>query len=319
MSSKVLRRAFFDICNGYSSGKYRGDFIYIKHLSHKEHLDLDELEDHFFKDAKANNISTEEEKLKYVDQIGLWTDKMERDLAQQKSYVLRMVENKKSIPLPSMLKVHMDQIKVEEVKLAKMQKQKREAIGLTCENYASRKVNEYYIVKYIYKDSNMLIPYFSEEDYQDMDDDQLDELVQCYENITEPCSEQNVKKLAIQDFYQAYYYLCQDNFYEFFDRPISKLTYFQLKLANHSKYFKNLFESNDTKNLPENVKNDPDLLISYLDTINKGKSVMDNAKGQNIAMVGASKEDVKILGGTDASKMFSKPMNAQEMLKARNG
>jgi hypothetical protein len=74
MSNKILRRAFFDICNGYSSGEYRGDFIYIKHLSHKEHLDLDELEDRFFKEAKDNGIPTEEEKLKYLAQTGIWTE-----------------------------------------------------------------------------------------------------------------------------------------------------------------------------------------------------------------------------------------------------
>lgn len=73
--SRVLRQAFLDVCNGYSVADYKGKKIYIKHLSHKEHLMLDDLQDSFKKDAIDSGIPSEKEKINYLVSEGLWSEK----------------------------------------------------------------------------------------------------------------------------------------------------------------------------------------------------------------------------------------------------
>jgi len=270
--------------------------LYIKHLSHKEHIGLDDIERACIERARERGLPDEKTQLEYLKREGLWTQKDESEIVQQEIYIRQMNDGKKHIILPSVLEVHLRQLKEGEAKLVQLLTRKRQLLGETCETYAAKIVNEYYILKSVFKDRDLKEAFFSEEEFDDIEDEELNDITIKYNDILDICSDQNIKKLAIQDFFMNYYYLCEDNIYSFFGKPIVDFTYFQVRLANQAKYFKHLFSNNDINTVPPEIRADPDKLIAYFDTTKKGKEMMNKHNGDAVGMVGATKEDLKALG-----------------------
>lgn len=294
--SNVLRRTFNDIINGFSIIRDSNITYYAKHLSHKEHINLEEIEESFIQKAKSQGLPTEEEQTEYLKKNGLWSNKKDSEIIHQKIFIDGLKSNKKSVILPSILKSIDGQIKEAEEKINELEKEKRELMGLTCESYASKLVNEYYIWKSLYKDEQLTIPFYSEEEFYNITDDELSNLIAKYNLTLDICSDSNIKKLSIQDFFQSYFFLCSD-ISSFYGKPIVNLTYFQIKLANNAKYYKSIFENHDMKTVPENIKNDPDKLADYVNAKENGKKILDNnANSDAVGLVGATKEDLEALG-----------------------
>jgi hypothetical protein len=216
-----------------------------------------------------------------------------------------------------MLERHNKDILMEEEKLNKMKAKLRDLIGLTCELYASKVVNEHYIIKSLYKDKELSIPYFTSNEFDDIEDEELNIIVNKYNEAVEPCTEKNIKKLAIQDFFQSYYFICNDDFYSFFGRYIFEFTYFQVKLANFARFYKNIMEGVNIKNLPKKCLEDPDYLEEYLNTTKKGKEMIDNTNGQAVSIIGATREDLRQIAGQGEStiKIGDKPASMNDLVK----
>lgn len=296
---------------------YNNETLYIKHLSHKEHLDLDDLQEKYFQLSKSKGLPDEAEQLLYLKKEGLWTEKDQLSLVRQESMLARMVDGKRLIALPSMLERHNKDIAVEEEKLNKLKQKQRDLIGLTCEIYASKVVNEHYIIKSLYRDQKLTIPYFLNNEFDDIEDDELNKIVNKYNESVDPCSEKNIKKLSIQDFFQSYYFICNDDFFAFFGRPIFEFTYFQVKLANFARFYKNIMEGVNIRSLPKKCLEDPDYLEEYLNTTKKGKEMIDNTNGQAVSIIGATKEDLRQIAGQGESsvKIGNKEASMNDLMK----
>jgi hypothetical protein len=302
--NKILRRAFVDILDGYSSMNFYGKIFYIKHLSHRDHLDLDELQDSFEREAINNGSYTEQTRLEYLIKEGLWSDKKEHEIEVQKRYLDGLISGRKNIALPSILQRVNQDIKEAEKKISDLISEKNELIGLTSEGYAKKKVNDHYIIRSIYKDKDLKEPYFSTFSFDDIEDEELNDVVKAYNLSIDICSDNNIKKLSIQDFYQSHYYLCEDDFVSFFGRPICNFTFFQIKLANYSRYFKSILQSVDINTLPEKIRGEPDDIVDYINVTKKGKELIDsvssNSGGGMTSIVGATKEDLKAISNGES-------------------
>ena len=314
--SKQLRRAFVDIVNGWSPIRIGDIKAIVKHLSYRDHLDLEEIQDRYLEHALENGLPNLKSREKHLVSVGLWSDKKERAILDQKAYVKGMVDGKKNIHLPSILSKISEQIKQEELKLFEMEREKSDLIGLTAEAYSVKRCNAHYIFKSIYHDTRFCRQVYSEETFDDLTDSEVSQIVSSYNYSTSYCSDFNIKKLSIQEFYQAYYYLCEDDFQSFFGKPICDFTFYQIKLANYSRYFKHILEGTDIKSLPERIQNDPDELIAYLDVKKKGEEMINQNSSGRTSLVGATKEDIKALTGNDRpAQLPQKPMNMMEMMK----
>lgn len=313
--SRVLRQAFLDVCNGYSVASHKGEKIYIRHLSHKEHLMLDDLQDSFKKDAIENGIPSEKDKVNYLVSEGLWSEKRENDIAQKRRYIEQMNDGKKKMTLPSMLERHIADIKKEEEILRKWENERLELVGVTCESYASKVVSDYYILRSFFKDKEFKTPYFTEEEFDEIDDVELVSLIRYYREVSEICSEKNLKHLAIQDFYTPYFYLCDDDISSFYGKSICDLTYNQIKLASLSRYFKSIMESVDLKTLPKKALEDPDELINYVTSTKNAKELVNRNDHSNVAIVGATSQDLTAIQGDKGSSLPNRNMGMRELFE----
>ena len=310
----ILRKAFVDICKGYSVGEFSKKTIYVKHLGHKEHFDFELIQSAFEKQAKEDGLLTNQERLDYLKSKSLWTDKDDLEIEKQKNSIKRFEEGKNKASLPSMVKEYNKEIEKQKISLNLLVKKRNDLIGLTVESHAEKLVTDHYILKNIYLDKNFEQPLYEESDFDDLNDDEISGLINSYNLSTECCSDKNIKILSVQDFYQSYFFLCNDDLRSFYGKKIIDLTYFQVRLGNYSKYFKSLLENNDISKIPENKRNDPDFIEQFITTKTNSQKVLDNQKGRNVGLVGASKQDFKDLGIT-ASKMPDKEMNKEELMK----
>lgn len=313
--STLLRRAFADICNGYSKTYWQNKPVYIKHLTHRDHLDIDDKQLAHENEAKKAGLPTETEKIESLKKNGLWTDAKDKAIRDQQIFISRFEEARKKAVLPSVVKQYDGQINTEKDKLNKLLSEKEDLIGLTAEKHAQKLTNDYYIIKNLYVDSAMSSPLFNFETFDDISDSEISFLISLYNEAIEPCSERNIKLLSIQDFFQSYFFLCAEDLHSFYGRPIVNLTFYQIKLGNFARHFKNIFENHDISKLPEDARKDPDRIEQYINAAKEGNNLLDKTKGENASLVGATSEDLKSLGlDRQTIKFPNRAMNKDEMI-----
>jgi len=317
--SKILRRSFLEISRGYTTLDFGGKTLYVKHLSHADHVELEDIQDRFEKKARDSGAPTEKQQLEFLKKEGLWSEQDEKNIFDRKDYVRGLERGKKTMKYPSMLQKIDEDIQKENKLIFELEKKKIALVGLTVESYAAKLINDYYVIKSIFIDTDFKKPYLSVELFDDLDDIELQKLFDAYSSVMETCNDRNLKKLTMQDFYKSYYYLCEDDFFKFFGTPISKMTYFQVKLANYSKYYTQLMQKVKIENIPEHIRDDPDKLAEYIEAIDKGKKMINDKDSKGaVGMVGATAADIKAITGQEPTKAPTKPMNMQEMMKMHN-
>lgn len=288
----TLRRAWVDICRGYSVGRTAERTFYVRHLGHTEHVDFDLTQARYEEEAVAAGAQTEADRLAYLYAKGQWSPAKEREIETQRNYILSLEAGRSTIGVPSILRAHEEQTVQERKKLGDMRLERAKAIGMTVELYAQRRVEDYYIVHNLFTDSALRDPFISQDTFEDLEDEQVDILHRAYQQAIEPCSDANLRRLAVQDFFVSYYTLCSDNPYYLFGRPICELTYYQVKLANVARYMKGVIDNTDLNKLAPDRRSDPDALEqAYI--MQKNQSAMQ-AEGRS--PVGMTSRDLQETG-----------------------
>lgn len=315
-----FRKIFAEICEGFSKTVYRDEIIYIKHLSHLDYVYYEDIQRQFEEECRIKKLPDEKQKVEFLIKNNLWSKGKESEIEQIKDFIIRLSDTKKKQILPSAAAEYEKQIEEEQRKLKIIIDEKYSLIGMTVESYSQRMVNDYYIINNIYKDKNCSELFFNKTSFDDLDDDEVYNIISIYNETTNLFDDDKLKRLALQDFYQSYYYLANDNLKDFFGKPIINLTFNQIKLGNYSKYFKSLLESTDNSKIPKDFRFDPDKLESYINTKRESDKVLDGSGGGSTSLVGATNKDLEDLGLKDqVAKFPDKPMNTQELMKFLGG
>lgn len=312
----ALRRAFHDISVGYTRERLFGRTVYVKHLSYGDQIENDAKRDEFYTEAKSQGLPTAEQKLAMLIKEGAWSDVEEKALIASKKQLAELIEGKqKVLRMPSLVAKYSEQIKTEEEVYAKRYIAKQQLLGLTCESYADRQLNDHYIYTNLYSDKALTTPFFEDSEFDYLSEDDMGTTTKAYNRAVESCSETAIKKLAIQPFFQNYFGLIGDNLGQFFGKPICSLTFFQVRVLSLGAHFRSVFTSHDTSKFPANVREDPDLLTDYAMAATKGKEEMQKqgAYDEGTIVMGAKTEDAGILG------VKTKPNLASEIMAQGGG
>ena len=126
---------------------------------------------------------------------------------------------------------------------------------------ANKKINELYIYYALYNDESLKIKYFSEEDFNNLDDDLLSEIIKVYNTLMTFFSDTYIKKIAISPFFQNNLQIADDNPYIFYGKAVAFLTFYQVELFRYGQIFKYIL-SQDTKP-PEHMLDKPDEVLFW--------------------------------------------------------
>lgn len=296
---------YSEILRGYSVRHLKpfGDF-YIQHFSQLDSSGVEEKREEYFQKAISVGIPTEEESIELNIREGLWSKEKEREIVDLKMSLSRAQETKNKLTLKSQ-KIQFDRkIKDYQSKLEEIQFERYELFGLTAENFAAKKMNEYYIFKAAKSDETLSKTFFSEEDFNDLEDPQVDSLAALYAEFMSDFSPENLKRIALSIPFMDIFNLCNDNARELFGRPIYQLTFFQREIFATARYFKNVLS--ESKYKPSlDMYEDPDQLIEWMGSGSTGSQSRDDSDREGAtSYVGATQEDLKGLG-VDTSDSIS--------------
>ena len=282
---------FRDISRGYTTTKLFDVEVHIKHLTTHDQVDLEEIQDEYYADAKFRGVPTEKEMLNHLREGGDWSDEDDEEIQKLEEFIEILQSQKSHLLLKSKIDKQNELINIERAKLNEKLYEKHQLLGTTCEKYSSERVNDFYIIKSFHYDTECERAVFNEESYGELDNKQLKEVIGVYNEAFGMYSEENIKKLVLEDFYFVYFPFAEDSM-RFFGLPVCALTYNQIKLIVFTRVFKSIFENND--NIPESIKGDPDALIDYANSADKAKQKMQEIEDKDGAttLFGATKEDI---------------------------
>lgn len=316
----VLRRIYASIIQGYGLLHYKDSTIFVRHFSPIEQAEIDEQYLSILDNAKAKGLLPEEERLKELFLEKLWTKEDETDIENKKFYISNLNDTKRAEFLPSRIKLINDQIEEGTEKLRVKLTERYSLLGMTAESFANQKLNEIYIYKSFYKDKDFREAFFTPEEYDDLERDEISYLVNLYNQRVQDYADRNLRRVALSQFFQNYFSLCEDNVFNLYGKAIVSLTFYQSELATYGRYFKSILTGENRP--PSDIRDDPDKIMDWATGNQNARKVIaatqkETGEGGGMAIMGATSSDLEELGLRQ-----KKPENAktiQEVAKERGG
>jgi len=289
------RKIFRDVVRGFSTTTLEEDFVYIKHLTPHDQVELEEIEEKYFNIALRKGVPTEEDMLAYLKDEGQWTDKDEKFIQDKELFLENLRKAKTKLVLKSEIDKQAELINKEQKLLDDKQIQKIGLIGNTCEKYAKDRLNDFYMIKSFFADDKLQEPLFNQDKFDELDNHDIKKVVYKYNEIFEGFSEESIQYTILEDFYNPYLSFAEDSM-QFYGKAFCELTYNQIRLIVYTRVFKNIFDMNE--NIPERIRKDPAKLLVFGSS---SKEEKDKAKdkltqGDGGTLVGAKQEDYDYQG-----------------------
>jgi hypothetical protein len=290
------KKAFRDIKNGFSEIKVLENLFYLKHLSLEDQVDIDQIYDYYFEEAKNRGVPTNDETLKRLIEEKQWSSRQESLIKQEEDFIENLTKQKKVLYLKSeILRINAD-IESAQKRLYDLKNTKAAFFNRTAESYAEERVNDFYILKCLYKDKKLSMVAFEEDQFDNIDSETLTCIIKQYSEVYKNINDNTIQYLVLQDFFNLYMPFAE-NPTEFFGKSVCELTYNQVKLLIYARFFKNVFQQNDK--MPQEIKNDPDKIIDYVNANENAKKAIENKnnkENQATSIVGATSEDLEYIG-----------------------
>jgi hypothetical protein len=255
----------------------------------------------------------------------LWSDSDDLNIANLEFEITKLKESQKAAYLPSQKSNFNKTILEKNYELSKLLSAKKEISGNTAESYASTRTNEEFIRYILFKDETLKEHLFSQEEFDDLEDYNINYLVKIYSTSNARLSEDNIQHCVLRDFFNMY--LSQtEHLSAFYGKPIIQLSIFQLKLALYARVFFNIFQYNE--DLPDNIKKDPSAILRFSESKKTGKqsSQRQSRDSESTVVFGATKEDLKQIDPNartisleDAVRQNGGSLNMEQMMKLMDG
>lgn len=308
-----LRILFVDILKGYTIAYYKNNKLYFKHNTSIDSGDIDHIKQDFIEKAKKNGLPTEEQKEEYLINEKLWSKEKNEEIKKIKFYISGLKQTKSKLFKNEDIDHVNKQINEENIKLFTLIAERKDLLGFTVEDYANKKINEYYMFNSLFRDKDLKHKFFSEEEFDELENKDLSEILEIYNNLNKDYIDKNLKKIALSSYYLSLFNLSDDNPYYMYGKPIVYLTFYQIEIFGYARYFKNALSEAKHKP-PDEYYEDPDKLIEWLESsknveemLNKNENNQKKTEGAiATSIVGAKKEDLAKIGKDENSVSLHK-------------
>lgn len=288
--------AFCQIVEGCSEKVFLGNPVFIKHITIKEREFFNKKYKAYLAHAISKGLPKEDDALKKAIEDELWSQKEDEEIKVSEKYIETLNITRKKVFKKLQIDEIEKNIREEKEKVAKKLAEKKQILGKTAEDYASSRASDYLIYSCFYKDKELNQRFFSEEEFDEISNKELEECILVYNSYFNDISDLNIQHIAISDFFHPNY-LVLDRPMELFGKPMTKLSENQIRLVIYAKIFKNIFET--VEHIPEEIKKDPEALLQYKDKNQAQKEFENKTKSKKKGNVdgaemvfGATKEEI---------------------------
>ncbi len=296
-----LKKIYIEILNGASFIKdpLMGD-LYVKHLDSFDTEEIDEKREEYKEKALSKGLPGREKREEEIIKEGDWTEEKNVKMRDLEDYVRGMQRTKEKLILQSEIKRFDTQIKDASDKHGVLSNEKESLMGYTAEEYSNKKVNDFYIFFTLFKDKEFKQRRLTQEELDEVSDDDLWRITRMYGACLKKFNENNLKRIALSPFFLNAYSLCEDNPFTFFGKSIVNLTYHQTDLFSFGRYFKHILSEMKHQPTPEQLDDPDSLMGGHTIAKNSEKAFSKSKEGGATSIVGATKEDLKALGVSEA-------------------
>jgi hypothetical protein len=310
-----LKVVFSEVLRGYTLADSE-DYgkIRVKHFNNFDSAELDLKSKQFFDKAVSNGLPTREERIQYLLKENIWTKEKNKEVLQLNSMLAGLKNSKSKVFLQSHIDSINKQIEENQLKLSRIELEKEELIGFCAENYSSRRINEHYMKKALFKEDGGEL--LKNDMFEDLEEEKMMDLIKIYNDSTDKFETENLKKISLAGFFTNLFYLSENNAYSFYGKPLVELTFYQIELFGYGRYFKNLIE-NSENSVPENIKEDPAKIVEWFESNKNAKETLEKSKnagvdGSATSLVGATKQDLERLGLDNPAETVNLAQKAAE-------
>lgn len=303
LEKNKLRLSFVDILKGYSLSYYKNNKLYFKHNTSFDSGDIDQLRQEFIEIAQKKGLPTEDQKEEYIILEDLWSKDKNEEIKNLKYNISNLKQTKSKLFKSDDINEFNKQIDVKKLELINLISERKELLGFTVEDYATKKINEYYMFNSLFKDKNLKDKFFSEEEFDELENKDISEILQIYNDINKNFTENNLKKIALSSYYLSLFNICDESAYNLYGKPIIYLTFYQMEVFGYARYFKNALEQAKHKPTDELYEN-PEKLIEWLESSRNAEELLNKTEEGHrgtegaiaTSIIGAKKEDLAKIG-----------------------
>ena len=315
MEDAGLKVVFSEVLKGFTlvESKNYGK-IQVKHFTNFDSAELDIKNKLFYDKAINQGLPSRNDRIEYLLKENIWTEEKNKEILQVKSMLSGLRNSRSKV----FLQAHIDNINTQigenQKKLADLEFEKEELIGFCAENYASRRINEHYMYNAVLNDKGEKL--FGAEEFEELEENSLVELIGLYNRSTKKFDSNNLKKISLSPFFTNLFYLCENNAHVFFGKPLVNLTFYQIELFGYARYYKSLMDNSETQ-VPDDLKEDPEKMVEWFDSTKSARETLEKSKnagqdGSATSLVGASKQDLKRLGLDNPNETINLAKKAAE-------
>ena len=294
MNEELYISIIGEVFDGYTEIFFNGDPVYIKHYNIRDQRYIQKYYEKHKNVAIKKGLETEEQRFVEIKKDGIWNDNDDLKITNLEFEINNLSATQKKIFLPSQKESMGKDIESKKLEIYILKNKKRELIGKTAEEYASSRSNEEMLRYFIFKDKNLIENLFTEDEFSELDDNELLFFMTEQGKVNVRLSEINIQKAVLRPFFSMYLSQC-DNIKDFYDKAIVSLSVYQLKTALFARMFCNIFQYVD--DIPDHIREDPEKLLAYSDSKKTGNSGGVNENADASAVFGATKEDMRVIGG----------------------
>lgn len=318
---KELKLLFSDILKGFCIIGYQNKQVKIKHLTYFDIADFDIKYQEYFEEAKRGGAPTIEDREQYLIEEGSWSIDKNNQIRDNLLFITNMKETKTKLFRQAEIEQINRTIKETEEKVKTLENERTQLLQFTAESFANKKITEYQIFKSFILDDSA---FFTQDEFDALTDIELADIVNLYNDKFIYFNERNFKRIALSSFFLNSFYLCKDNPFIFYGKPIVQLTMFQVEIFGHATFFKHILSNSDIKP-PNYIMEDPQLLIDWHQGLRSVKEQHLDKGRKAEDLVGLNNKDREMYGINPSNDPHSKliaaaqkkgaPLTAQEIMR----
>lgn len=281
-----------EVFDGSTEIPYNGDSVYLKHFSIRDQRYIHKFYNKYKNIAESKGIPSEKQMLDTLRADGVWTDDDDLGIINLEREIEGLRGSQRSTLLPSQKNSIQKTIDDKRIELNFLESKKINLLGKTSESYGITRSNEEFIRYLLYKDPSCREHLFTEKEFAELSDKELEYFINMQSDIALRLKEENIQKSVLRDFFSMYLSQAED-VSSFYGKPIIELSAYQLKLAIYARVFFNIFQYND--DIPDYIRKDPDAILRFSESKRGGpasSSKSSNSESGGTAVFNATKEDL---------------------------
>jgi len=280
---RLLRIIYSDIIRGYSYCHEKD--CWIKHLDDEDLALVSEQEQDAKRQAVQGGLLSEREKITQLIQHEVWTPDQESRISFLEKRIKEESIKLNTVKSQTLKKTSRESIEKDEKELSRLQYRRNDILGLTVEKFMTRKRSDITIYHCFFKDRECKEHFWTEEEFDELDQNELYDFIQIYNTSADEFSNKNIQRIAAQPYFLNKFFIANGDPMVFMGKPAISLTHFQSELLSGGRSFKSVLENNEKgESPPESYYDDPDKLVSWYNShMKKSVEITDGIEAKAAA------------------------------------